>query len=129
MDNEKLLALRESIKEINLSTPEGKALITMLDVIAEMQEKINEYEERFGENEMRLDELEGEFDGDDFTFDDDDGIYEVECPKCQETLTVDINVVNDGTVKCVNCGTLIEFEIEDECGCGCDECSNCESEE
>ena len=53
--------------------------------------------------------------------DGDDGepvFYEVTCPACENTITIDEDVLNLGSIECPNCGETLEFEgvepIEDE---------------
>lgn len=50
--------------------------------------------------------------------DDDceDAEFEVECPLCNETFTVDEDTVMEGSINCPNCGEKLEFEM-----CDCDE--------
>ncbi|MDD6728744.1 MAG: hypothetical protein PUE08_05950 [Eubacteriales bacterium] len=53
--------------------------------------------------------------------DDDceDAEFEVECPLCNETFTVDEDTVMEGSINCPNCGEKLEFEM-----CDCDEDEN-----
>lgn len=58
----------------------------------------------------------------------DDDCYEIECPKCNETLYLDEEMIEEGGITCPNCGTDLEFDFED-CGCDCDDCdSQCDDE-
>lgn len=45
--------------------------------------------------------------------DDEDAEFEVECPLCNETFTVDEATVMEGGINCPNCGEKLEFEICD----------------
>lgn len=41
--------------------------------------------------------------------------YEVTCPKCNNTITIDEDVLDLGSIECPNCGEQLEFDgIEDE---------------
>lgn len=55
---------------------------------------------------------------------DDDDMYEVECPGCGELVYFDEDIIMEGAAQCPNCGTELEFDI-DECDCDCD-CDDCE---
>ena len=67
-----------------------------------------------------------------FVYDDDDcdcdccddecEEYEVECPNCGETITVDEDTVMQGKFECPNCGEVLEFEVEYDDDCDCDDC-------
>ena len=36
--------------------------------------------------------------------------YEVTCPACENTITIDEDVLNLGSIECPNCGETLEFE-------------------
>lgn len=57
--------------------------------------------------------------------DDDCEEYEVECPNCGETITVDEDTVMQGKFECPNCGEVLEFEVEYDDDCDCDDCDDC----
>ena len=60
--------------------------------------------------------------GDECCCDDDTLFYEVTCPVCGNTLTLEESVLELGSVKCPQCGELLEFDFEcDDC-CGDDDC-------
>ena len=44
--------------------------------------------------------------------------YEVTCPACENTITIDEDVLSLGAIECPNCGETLEFEgvepLEDE---------------
>lgn len=55
---------------------------------------------------------------------DDAPMYEVECPKCGESIYLDESIIEDGSIDCPNCGEKLEFDIDDDCcdcDCGCEE--------
>ena len=61
------------------------------------------------------DEDEDDFDEEDEDEDDDEPLFfEVTCPACEETITVDEDVLNLGAIQCPNCGEMLEFEFDDE---------------
>ena len=51
-------------------------------------------------------------DDDDYEFDDDSELYEVECPNCGDTILLDESIIEEGTMNCPNCDTLLEFDDE-----------------
>ena len=59
-------------------------------------------------------------------FGGDECYYEVTCPNCNETICLSEDVICDGQMDCPNCGTPLEFDIDEadedgcDCGCGCD---------
>jgi len=61
-------------------------------------------------------------DDDDCCCDDDDCccdedeyplFFEVTCPGCDNTITIDEDVLNLGTIQCPNCGEMLEFDLDD----------------
>ena len=59
--------------------------------------------------------------GDDDCCCGDDQFYEITCPACENTITVDEDVIALGKIQCPNCGEMLEF-VFDECECdgGCE---------
>ncbi len=65
------------------------------------------------------DEDEDEYDDDDEDYDEYDEdeeplFFEVTCPACENTITVDEDVVNLGAIQCPNCGEMLEFEFDED---------------
>ena len=122
--------------EINASTKEGRIMKEMLEIlddlaltvtdiesdVAELSEQVDAIDEDLGSVEEDIygdDECECE---DDDEFNDED-LYEVVCPTCGDTVYVDDEILDDGSIDCPNCGELLEFDFETddcECGCGCE---------
>ena len=52
---------------------------------------------------------------DDCCCDEDDYplFFEVTCPACENTITIDEDVLNLGTIQCPNCGEMLEFDLDD----------------
>ena len=42
--------------------------------------------------------------------DEEPVFYEVTCPACENTITIDEDVLNLGSIECPNCGETLEFE-------------------
>ena len=53
-------------------------------------------------------------DGADFDFDEDHDLYEVVCPTCGDSIMLNEQMVEEGSMNCPNCGELLEFDLEDE---------------
>ncbi|MBQ2774879.1 MAG: hypothetical protein IJF40_03180 [Clostridia bacterium] len=103
-----------------------KAMIDLLDDIAmsvaDLEEGLDVVSDQVDSVDEDLAELESYvYDDDDCDCDDccdDEEYYEVECPKCGEIICVDEGILEDGSIDCPNCDTLLEFDIE----CDCDDC-------
>ena len=53
----------------------------------------------------------GAADGED---DEDPQFFEVTCPSCNKTITVDEDVLNLGSIQCPSCGEMMEFEFDED---------------
>ena len=42
--------------------------------------------------------------------DEEPVFYEVTCPACENTITIDEDVLGLGSIECPNCGETLEFE-------------------
>ena len=65
------------------------------------------------------DEDEDDYDDDDEDYEEYDEdeeplFFEVTCPACENTITVDEDVVNLGAIQCPNCGEMREFEFDED---------------
>ena len=117
---------------IDDSTKEGKvinAIIELLsditidledteDACAELAEQINAVDEDLAELEDFIyeeyeDEDEDECEGC-CGCDDDDELYEVECPNCHDVIYIDDRMLEDEGITCPNCGTNLEFDLEED---------------
>ncbi len=56
----------------------------------------------------------GENGEDDEDEDEDPIFYEVTCPSCGETITIDEDVLGLGNIECPNCGEPLEFDLSEE---------------
>ena len=112
-----------------------KLLLQMLDALDLIAEELDSIRDRQDEAERYIDELDSDlgeleeavFEEDDEDEDEgccgscccdeddeDDGeepvFYEVTCPACENTITIDEDVLNLGSIECPNCGETLEFE-------------------
>lgn len=46
--------------------------------------------------------------------DEDPMFFEVTCPACEKTITIDEDVLNLGSIQCPNCGEMMEFEFDED---------------
>ena len=44
----------------------------------------------------------------------DETLYEVKCPTCGEVMTIDEEMLDEGSTTCPNCGEELEFDMEEE---------------
>lgn len=116
--------LAEGLK-LDEATKEGKILLAILDVLNDMAYQIedidsdlNDMADVVGDLDDAVLELEDEVYGehecdDDCDCDccDDDDFYEITCPKCNNTITVDFDVISAGGILCPNCGEPLEFDL------------------
>lgn len=127
--------LAEGLK-LDDATKEGKILLAMLDVlndiayqVEDIDSDLNDMAEVVGDLDDAVLELEEEVYGEcecghdhdcDCDCDEEEDLYEITCPKCKNSITVDFDVVATGGILCPNCGESLEFdlseleEIEDE---------------
>ena len=126
---------------IDDSTKEGKiinALIGAIDdmslTISDLEAQIDELSEQVETIDEDLGSREAEFadlddacgcgceDAEDDDYLDGD-LYEVCCPTCGDTVCIDSDMLEEGQTTCPNCGELLEFDLEEDCGddhCDCD---------
>ncbi|MCQ2475235.1 MAG: hypothetical protein MJ173_04935 [Clostridia bacterium] len=119
------------------SKPETKIINAMIDIlddlalsVSDLEDGLDMFSEQLDAVDEDLDELEGFVYDDDYDDDcccddccDDEEYYDVECPGCGEVITIDCDILDEGSIECPNCGELLEFECECDCGC-CDDCGD-----
>lgn len=98
-----------------------KAIIDVLEDIAGAVGEINEQLDAVDEDLATLEEdfYEDDEDYDDYDDEDDDFCYEVECPTCHDVIYLDDEMIDEGGIKCPNCGENLEFDFS------CEECGGC----
>ncbi|MEG2073616.1 MAG: hypothetical protein RRY54_02500 [Angelakisella sp.] len=119
--------------KLDESANEGKLLKTVIDVLEDMALTISDVEDTLGEMGQQVDEIdddlaaiEDEWYEDDDDEDDEDCRYEVECPVCGDIISIDDDLLDEGSIDCPNCGENLEFDFDEEdeggcdCGCSCD---------
>ena len=102
-----------------------KAIIDALEDIAGAIGEINEQLDAVDEDLALLEEDfyedydDEDYDDDDYDDYDEDFCYEVECPTCHDVIYLDEEMVDEGGIKCPNCGENLEFDLS------CDDCEGC----
>lgn len=158
---EKAAYLKGLMDGLNIddSTKEGKVLMAMYDLVADIAEKVDEidadvddviefcnvldedvanieedlYEDEDDDYDDDYCDDECDCDDCDCDCDDDDDCYEVICPTCGDTIELTLDIIEEGSINCPNCGELLEFDVEvEECDCEDDDCEchcHCDCEE
>lgn len=117
--------LAEGMK-LDDSTNEGKVLLAILDALNdiayqldEMDADLNDMSEVVGDIEESLGDLEDAVYGDDEGGHhcdcgcEDEDMYEITCPKCENSIVVDFDVIAAGEILCPNCGEPLEFDLSE----------------
>ena len=90
-----------------------------LDCIEEDLDNIDDYlldedDEDEDDYEDYDDEDEDDAEDDEYDFGDDEVLYEVKCPTCGEEITIDEQMLDEGSTVCPNCGEEREFDLEED---------------
>mgnify|MGYP006967310986 CR=1 FL=1 len=137
-----LKGLMDGLK-LDTEKDEGKMIAAIVDLLGDMAKRIGDIEETTIAISDELDEIEEDLDAiEDFIMDEDEDdfedeeeedwddededfeegfdfgdeesiIYEVECA-CGEIINFDEEILEQGSMKCPNCGELLEFSLEDD---------------
>lgn len=121
---------------VDKETKEGRILDAILDILEDVAHDIEDLEENAWELGEAIDQVSDDlsdiedivYDLDEDEDDDEDEdeccgcccedededeepvFYEVTCPACENTITIDEDVLNLGSIECPNCGETLEFE-------------------
>ena len=121
-----LKGLMEGMK-LDTETNEGKLLSVIADILADMAEDMEDLSGDLCDLGEEVDALSDDLsDVEDFLCEDEDDeedededdeeplFFEVTCPACDKTITVDEDVLNLGSIQCPNCGEMMEFEFDED---------------
>jgi len=133
--SEKVAYLRGLAKGLDIESDGkyGQLFEVVMDILEDVAENLAEIEDNaldLGEEiDVLSEDLEAvesivydEEDDDDCCCEDDDCccdedeyplFFEVTCPSCENTITIDEDVLNLGTIQCPNCGEMLEFDLDD----------------
>ena len=137
-----LKGLMDGLK-LSTETDEGKMISAIVELLGDITKKVTDIENTTIAISDELDEIEEDLDAiEDFIMDEEDEwddededdswdgwdeddeegfdfgdedstIYEVECA-CGEIINFDEEILEQGSMKCPNCGELLEFSLEDD---------------
>lgn len=129
---------------VDKETKEGRILDSVIDILEDLAHDIEDLEENAWELGEAIDQVSDDLaDIEDIVYDVDDDedeeddedeccgcccdeededeepvFYEVTCPACENTITIDEDVLSLGAIERPNCGETLEFEgvepLEDE---------------
>ena len=125
-----LKGLMEGMK-LDTETSEGKLLSVIADILSDMAddmedlasdlydlgEDVDAISDDLSDVEDYLCDDEWDEDEEDEEDEDEDEeplFFEVTCPACEKTITVDEDVLNLGSIQCPNCGEMMEFEFDED---------------
>lgn len=138
--SEKVAYLKGLAEGLNMdkSSNESKLFTAVIDVLDSMASDIEDLEivtdELGDELDATSDDLsvvedivydEEDYDEDDYDeLDEEPVLFEITCPKCNNTITVDEDVIALGTINCPNCNEVLDLVVDccDEDGCCDDDC-------
>ena len=113
---------------------EGKVLVKIIDCLDEMAESMYDLAADHDDLVDQVDAIDEDlseiedivYDDEEDDEDEDIDYFEVECPKCHETIYVDDDFFDeDGPIVCPNCNEEIELSFPD-CVGNCEGCDDCE---
>ena len=127
-----LKGLMEGMK-LDTETNEGKLLSVIADILGDMAEDMEDMASDLFDLGEDVDAISDDLsDVEDYLCDEDDEddedwdweeededdeeplFFEVTCPACEKTITVDEDVLNLGSIQCPNCGEMMEFEFDED---------------
>ncbi len=124
--------------ELDKDSKEGKLFYAIADILEDIALDIEDIEENAYDLAEEIDALSDDLaDVEDYLFDEDDDdedcecccccddddededdeeplFFEVTCPGCDNTITIDEDVLNLGAIQCPNCGEMMEFEFDED---------------
>ena len=112
--------------ELNRDAGEGKLLAIIAEILGEMAEDIEDIESDLYDLSEDVDAISDDLSDvedllrgeDEDWYDDEDEedaepqFFDVTCPACGKTITVDEDVIELGSVQCPNCGEMMEFDLD-----------------
>ena len=110
--------------KLDTETNEGKLLKVIADILTDMADDMEDLASDLydlGEDvdaiSDDLSDVEDYLCDDEWDEDEEDEeplFFEVTCPACEKTITVDEDVLNLGSIQCPNCGEMMEFEFDED---------------
>lgn len=119
--------------KIDEASNEGKIFKAILEILDEVNECVDDLYDYQDEMSDRIDLIDDDLATvEDVLLEEDDEcdgeccgeFYEMECPKCGETICIDEDaLINDESIVCPNCDEEIELDFD--CDCDCDDDCDC----
>lgn len=125
---EKVAYLRGLVEGMKLddSKDEVKIINAVIEVLDDIALSVADLEDEVAAVEEYVDDIDADLeDLEDYVFEDcgcegcegyddydDEELFEVTCPQCEETITIDSQIVEEGSIECPNCGAQLEFDID-----------------
>jgi len=118
--------------DLDSDSKEGKLFTCIADILEELALDVEDLEENSLDLGEEIDALSDDLsDVEDLLFDDEDEddddcgcccsgcgdealFFEVTCPACENTITVDEDVLDLGKIQCPGCGEMLEFELDED---------------
>ena len=113
-----LKGLAEGLK-LDEETKEGKVLLAVIDVLADISDELEELEDEIYELEEGIDAVSEDLsDVEECLYEEDededeDECYATTCPACEEEIFFDDSILEEGEVICPNCGEKLECDLSD----------------
>ena len=136
-----LKGLMDGLK-LDTEKDEGKMIAAIVDMLSDVAETVSDLEDVVDTISDELDCIEEDLDNIDdylldeededdyedyddedeeddeydeaYDFGDDEVLYEVKCPTCGEEITIDEQMLDEGSTVCPNCGEELEFDMEED---------------
>ena len=136
-----LKGLMDGLK-LDTEKDEGKMIAAIVDMLCDVAETVSDLEDVVDTISDELDCIEEDLDNIDdylldeededdyedyddedkeddeydeaYDFGDDEVLYEVKCPTCGEEITIDEQMLDEGSTVCPNCGEELEFDLDGE---------------
>ena len=105
--------------ELDANDKTVKLLNAIIDTLDEMAEAMSELELDVVDVCDQVDAVDEDLaEVEDYLFeaeedDEDDDLYEINCPECDESMIVSIDMLDD-TIECSNCGAELRLDVTEE---------------
>ena len=130
-NSEKAAYIRGLMEGMDLdpNAKETKLFNAIVDLLDDLSLSVEEMEDAYDELSGQVDEIDEDDEDDDAWEDDEDECYyEVTCPKCGDTIELNEEMLDEGSIDCPNCGETLEFDLEEDDSCDCGENCDCNKE-
>lgn len=132
-NSEKAAYIRGLMEGMDLdpNAKETKLFNAIVDLLDDLSLSVEEMEDAYDELSGQVDEIDedlGELEEEFYDIDEDECYYEVTCPKCGDTIELNEEMLDEGSIDCPNCGETLEFDLEEDDSCDCGENCDCNKE-